>query len=385
LTDYLEEATSLLARLVAHRSVQGQEAIRSCLVDLAREFERYDPKIEWHEFDGVPNLLVHLNPELEAPRLIFAGHVDVVDVQENWCSDPWSLTERRGRLYGRGATDMKGGIAAFAGALRLLDATEGLDELPTSLILTGDEEVGSAHGMVRLLEEGFVKATWAICGEPTGLEVFLGNRGLVWMSIRVRGRGGHAGMSHALDSPVPWAAKVALALEEIDLPVTHPLFDPPFSSLTVTGMDAGTSLGAPNVIPDEVRIVIDRRLLPGEVPEEAVSRVKDVIGAVLPRSIGWDLEILRTWPPYVISEDSPLVAVAREAVRRVGRPGRLGADPAADDSSWLGDAGIATVLLGPGEPVQAHASDESVSRADLRDAVLAYATILQEMRTGALG
>jgi acetylornithine deacetylase/succinyl-diaminopimelate desuccinylase-like protein len=238
--------------------------------------------------------------------------------------------------------------------------------------------------MVRLIEEGYVEATWAICGEPTGLEIFLGNRGLVWMIVRIRGRGGHAGLSHALESPVPWAAKLAIALEKLDFPVTDPRFDPPRASLNVTGIDAGTSLGAPNVIPDEVRIVIDRRLLPGEDPEAAISGVREVIEAVLPASMKWDLEILRTWPPYIISDDAPLVAVAQEAVRRAGRPGRLGADPAADDSSWLGQAGIATVILGPGEPEQAHAADESVSRADLRDAIRAYATICEELRGGAL-
>jgi acetylornithine deacetylase/succinyl-diaminopimelate desuccinylase-like protein len=239
--------------------------------------------------------------------------------------------------------------------------------------LTGDEEVGSLRGTIPLLERGLITGRWAICGEPTALDVYLGNRGLVWLEIAVRGRGGHAGLSHALANPVPVAARLVTALHELTFSTVDERFDPSVPSLNVTRLDAGAAMNAVNVIPDTVTLGIDRRLLPGEDPDDAIAAIKAVVDDVVTAPYTAEVVPLRRWPPYAIAAGELIAVAAREAVRRVGRPGRFGMDSAANDSSWLDRAGIPTVLLGPGAPEAAHTTGESVAVEEIRDAVEIYA------------
>src|SRR5205085_4453226 len=141
--------------------------------------------------------------------------------------------------------------------LHALAGLDALDRCAIDLVLTGDEEVGSRRGLIPLLEQGVVSGRWAVCGEPTSLDVFLGNRGLVWLEVSVRGRGGHAGLSHVLANPVPVAAQVVTALHHLSFSTVDERFDPPRPSLNVTRMDAGAALHAVNIIPDAVVLGID--------------------------------------------------------------------------------------------------------------------------------
>jgi acetylornithine deacetylase/succinyl-diaminopimelate desuccinylase-like protein len=277
---------------------------------------------------------------------------------------------------------MKGGVAAFVGALRTLADLDLVGRCSIELLLTGDEEVGSRRGMIPLLERGLVSGRWAICGEPTGLDVFVGNRGLVWLEISIGGRGGHAGLSHALANPVPVAARVISALHQLPLTAVDERFDPPRPSLNVTRVDAGAALHAVNVIPDVAVIGVDCRLLPGENPDEAVAAIRTVLDELVAAPFHADVALLRTWPPYAIRDDEAVALAARDAVRQSGRPGRFGMDSAANDSSWLDRAGIPTVLLGPGAPEAAHTTNESVPVADVRDAVEIYARMALAGRDG---
>jgi acetylornithine deacetylase/succinyl-diaminopimelate desuccinylase-like protein len=378
----LDRTIDLLARLVAEPSVEGSKTIGRCLHIVGEEVGPLARSVEWPTFDGLGTLVARFGNGPPDRRLLFSGHVDVVPVESGWETPAFELTQIGDRLVGRGACDMKGGIAAFVGALQVLDQVRLLDECSLELVLTGDEEVGSRRGTIALLEKGLLSGRAAVCGEPTGLDVFLGNRGLVWLEIVVRGRGGHAGLSHLLANPVPVAAALISQLHELPLPALDERFDPPRPSLSVTRIDAGAVLRAINVIPEMVVLGVDRRLLPGEEPDQAIAAIHAVIEEVVRPSFRAEVTVLRTWPPYVIREDEPVARAALEAVKASGRRGKFGTDLAANDSSWLAAAGIPTVLLGPGLAEEAHTTGEGIPAADLATAVEAYARLALALTRG---
>jgi len=368
------DVLGLLERLVAQESVEGSPGIGACLAIIAERLEGAAATVERLDFGGVPALIARVGEGDPARRLTFSGHVDVVPASGGWRSPPFRLTERDGRLHGRGTCDMKAGVAATVEAVRVVAELGLLSEVAVELALTGDEEVGSEHGTRALLAGGWITGRSAICCEPTGLDVFLGNRGLVWADVVVAGRGGHAGMAHALANPIDAAAALIDALNAIPLTARDDRFDPPVPTLTLTRVQADG--GGRNVVPDRVELGLDRRLLPGEDPDAAVAEIGSAIQATVRPPFAAEMSVGRRWPPYAIDAGRPVAQTATAAVRAAGREPVYGMDSAANDSSWLDAAGIDTVLLGPGEPTQAHATDESVDPAAVTAAVAVYAHLM---------
>lgn len=369
--DRIPYATDLLERLVSQPSVAGSDATEGCLDAVENEVRQLADEMIRPEFDGLTSLVARFGSGAENRVLAFSGHVDVVPAEGRWRTSPFELNREEGRFRGRGVCDMKAAVAAFVAAIKALADTGLLGNCSLELVLTGDEEVGSRRGMIPLLREGLVTARNAVCGEPTGLHVFLGNRGLIWVEIRIRGRGGHAGLVHMLSNPVVPAVTLAEELGRLPLAARDERFRPPTPSLTVTRIDAGGN--ALNVVPDEAVLGIDRRLLPGESIEVAKRQIVDAARRIARDPFEYEVTVLREWPPYAITDHAPIARVAHDAVREAGRHPGPGMDLAANDSSWLDQAGIATVLLGPGEPVQAHTTDEELAADQLHDAILIYA------------
>jgi acetylornithine deacetylase/succinyl-diaminopimelate desuccinylase-like protein len=371
----LEPTLDLLSRLVAEESVEGSDAIPRCVELIDDAVQPLAGRGRRVEFDGLPSLIVDWGDADDDHRLILAGHADVVPAEGEWETEPFSLVRRGDTLIGRGVCDMKGALAAYVGALTAVAGHVDLSGTPVSLVVTGDEEVGSARGMVPLLDDGHVNGRWALCGEPTGLDVFTGNRGVIWLRVKISGRGGHAGLSHACDNPVWAAARAVTALEGVAMAVRDERFAPPTPSLAVTSLRVE---GEPsiNTIPDAVWLSIDRRLLPGESSDAALAQIESVLRDAVAPPVTWALTVDRVCPAYIAAEGDALVNTLQQIVRRVGRAGTLGTDPAADDSSWLGNVGISTVLCGPGAPEQAHTTGERVDVSQIRDAMMIYAQLL---------
>jgi acetylornithine deacetylase/succinyl-diaminopimelate desuccinylase-like protein len=373
--DELEPTIDLLGQLIAEESVEGSPAVPRCVGLIDRAVQPLGGRRRRPEFDGLPSLVADWGEADDDRRLILAGHADVVPAEGEWATNPFSLVRRGDTLIGRGVCDMKGALAAYVGALKAVARHADLNHTPVSLVVTGDEEVGSARGMEPLLDGGHVNGRWALCGEPTGLDVFTGNRGVAWLRIKISGRGGHAGLPHACDNPVWAAARAVTALEAVPMALRDDRFDPSTPSLTVTSMQAD---GEPaiNTIPDAVWLSVDRRLLPGEASDAAISQIESALREAIAAPFVWALTVDRVCPPYIASEGDPLVRTIQRIVRQVGRAGTLGTDSAADDSSWLGNAGISTVLCGPGAPEQAHTTGEHVDVSQIRDAMLIYAQLI---------
>jgi succinyl-diaminopimelate desuccinylase len=180
-------------------------------------------------------------------HLAFAGHVDVVPAGHGWTGSPWSGEVRGGLLYGRGAVDMKGAVAAFVAAA----AREPGETL--SLVVTGDEEGPATHGTFALIDrmgERGIRPDWCLVGEPTsaatlGDTIKIGRRGSVNIWIEVAGRQGHVAYPHLADNPVPRLVAMLAEIDAIRLDEGNDWFQP--SNIEITDLHVGN--GAHNVIP----------------------------------------------------------------------------------------------------------------------------------------
>jgi succinyl-diaminopimelate desuccinylase len=224
-------------------------------------------------FGDVDNLYARLGDG--APHFCFAGHTDVVPVGEGWNADPFAAEVKDGKLYGRGAADMKSAIAAFVAAAARVGKQKG----SISLLITGDEEGVAINGTVKVLEwlrTRGEKIDHCIVGEPTsaahaGDTLKIGRRGSINFKLAVKGVQGHVGYPQKAKNPIPALAQLVtqLATHRLDKGSEH--FDP--STLAFTSVDVGNE--ATNVIPAEARAAFNIRFNDKHTPDSLTNWVKD--------------------------------------------------------------------------------------------------------------
>src|SRR5690606_5282944 len=358
-------ASSFTVTCVMHLSPQAATAYSN---QWARAAAVAIPWLERHGFavttyeprPGRVNVIARRPGAEPGPTLLWCGHLDVVAAGDPsaWPHPPCAAVLDGGRLYGRGAVDMKGPVAAALGAAAALARLGGPRRGTLVLALVADEEAMGRHGAGWLARRGLLRADGAIVGEPTRLHLVRAQRGAAWIHLRLRGRPAHAATPHLGASAVAAAARLVLALEERVGDVFHPLLGPPTA---VVGRIRGGD--SPNRVPERCDLVVDRRAVPGETEEGVRREVQALIGEVLRRHPGVTATITRwRWAePAETPEDAAVVQVVRAAVRAV-----TGQDPpeagtvAVTDMRYLVRAGIPTVIFGPGRPDLAHAPGEFI-------------------------
>lgn len=368
-------AVELLGRLVRKPSLGPHAAATREALDVLAGFLRgAEVNVDIHESPtGVPTLVACVNSGLPGPNILLQGHMDVVPVDVQWERDPFGAEIEDGFLHGRGSCDMKAGIASFAGVVSALQSTGSLARGSVTLLVDADEETGSDEGLIPYIgEHGLADYDWAICAEPTALAPYLGNRGLLWITVTVTGKAAHAGIPSAGRNPIPLAANIIGALPtRAGDPGPHGC---PPSSLTVTTFTSGTVV---NSIPDEAVFTIDRRLVPGESAEA----VFDEIDRAVRRTAGphgdftVTVSTTKQWPPCLLAADSPLAVAAAGAAAST----EFGFDEACNDASFLSQAGVPTIIWGPGDPDLAHTSREKVAVADVGRAMRMYASAIARL------
>lgn len=326
---------------------------------------------------GRPNLTAAI-PGGSGPGLLLLGHTDVVPVGDGWSLDPFGGGVRGKRLYGRGSTDMKAGLAACVVAMDALRRAGIALSGPVELAALVDEEesgLGIRHYVSSADRSGFVGC---VVAEPTDLQTIIAARGDSYIDITVRGVAAHSGRPDDGRSAIYGAAAVIASLQDWhrELAATsHPLVGSPSWSVGLASGGQGTS-----IVPDECRISADRRLMPRESAGAVLAAVVERVAG-----LGLDREGLTTevampmdMPGFEIPADHPFVAVADHALAAAGGPGLpLGGWTAACDGGFIArDAGVPVVVLGPGSVnEQAHRADESVGLDELLVAARAYALV----------
>ncbi len=316
-----------------------------------------------------------------APHLSFAGHTDVVPTGDEtlWRFPPFSAEIAEGRVWGRGACDMKGGIAAFAAAALRYVEQHGKPKGAISLLITGDEEGPAINGTVKLLEWAAArgeKFSHAIVGEPTnpnalGDMIKIGRRGSLNGDIKVVGRQGHSAYPQQADNPIPTLARIVTALSAAPLDEGNAAFDP--TRLVVTSFDVGNS--ARNVIPGEATAKFNVRFNDIWTPETLAARIKEIVAEA---AQGADAR-LTIHPTNSISfrtqrsSFTDLVVAAIE--RRTGRSPELSTTGGTSDARFI--ASYCPVLEFGLVGKTIHATDENVEIADLEKLTEIYEEILE--------
>jgi succinyl-diaminopimelate desuccinylase len=311
------------------------------------------------------------------PKLAWNGHLDVVPAgsREDWSHDPWGGEVEAGKLFGRGAADMKGPIAsAMAAAAAVLRS--GIKLAGTlELHLAADEELAGTHGTKVLLEQGLLDQDACIVGEPSELAAGLAQRGGAWITATAYGRAAHGSQPHLGTNAIDSMSRFILRLAEAIPNVEHPLAGAP--TVNVALISGGS---APNVVPDRCVIDIDRRVIPGETDPQAVLAPFRSLAEDLRREnpeVRIEVEI-REWTDAAEAPAGSLIAaIAREAVRQETgtEAANVGFTGITDARFYLNNASIPTVVLGPGSLTVAHTADEWVSVEDLVLAARIYARI----------
>ncbi|MBP2356965.1 acetylornithine deacetylase [Kribbella aluminosa] len=363
---------------------------------------------------GRDNLSVRLSGG-DAPGLLLLGHTDVVPVGDGWTVDPYGGLLRDGRIYGRGASDMKGGLAAALAALAALRGTS-LNG-PVDLAAVVDEEetgkgirayiastlqppvdnssptnahtdrleaerTGAEHYSPNAITQQARRASrqyvGCITAEPTDLQTIIAARGDSYLQVSVHGRASHAGNPDGGANAIYGAAAVVAEIERLHKELAaapHPLLGP--ATWSVGQINGGTG---GSIVPADCVVVADRRLLPGESPAEVLANLEARVASLRleDRGLTVELSMPMEMPAFETSEDHDLVR-ATEAARfdAGGPPMPLAGWTAACDGGYVArDLGVPVVVLGPGSvTTQAHRADESVAIAELVTAARAYALI----------
>ena len=368
--------TEELIRIPGHQELPQQEAdkVRFLAGVLRREGIAVDlPEVE----PGRPNLLARLRGTGGGPTLLFNGHLDTIPAYD--MADAFVPRYEGNRLYGRGAVDMLGAVAAMAAVL--IQCRRAGTALRGDLLLTAvvGEENGSP-GTYHLVQQG-VKADFAVVGEATGMRVALGHRGITWLEVTFNGVATHGSVPERGVNAVYHAGRFLRAVETELIPTLdarrHPLLDR--STVNVGVIWGGTR---PTMVPERCTIRLDRRWLPGETPASVrgeVQAILDRLAAADPQFKAEVHEMPETSNfvhyPLECPADHPAAALLAAAVGDAAATGRqpvVGVQYWTDGALLSHQGGIPTVVCGPGDIAQAHSSAEYVGTDQLALAVRSY-------------
>lgn len=362
----------MLARLVSFPTVSRDSNLD--LIDWVEAF--LQPmgarcRRTWNEDGRKANLFAALGPD--APGgVVLSGHTDVVPVDgQDWHSDPFLVTEKSGRLYGRGTADMKGFSAVILARLARIDASR--LKKPLYLALSYDEEVGCL-GVDRMVEDAlahFDKPDFAIIGEPTTMQMVRAHKSINVFQTTVTGQAAHSSQPHRGAGAILAAARIIERLRQLGLARRQEAgqggFEPPWTTVQVGLIEGGSAV---NILPAECNFLWEYRALPSEDPDQIIQQIEEFVRAeVLPD--------LREFAPD-----------AQVATRTVARVPPLKPDPQARCERWLAElpgvqsggpgevsfateagsfqrAGISSIVCGPGSIDQAHQPNEFIEIAEL--------------------
>jgi acetylornithine deacetylase len=362
---------ALLAELIGFDTVSREsnldmiEFVRQYLAELGVESELF-----YNAERTKANLFATIGPR-ERGGIVLSGHTDVVPVEgQAWTVEAFRLTERDGRLYGRGTADMKGFIASVLAAVPTF--LERKLTLPVHLAFSYDEEVGclGVRPMLAELQRRTPKPALCLIGEPTELKPVLGHKGKLAMRCHVKGAPCHSAYAPYGVNAIQYAARMIGRLEEIGEQLAQPehhdeRFDPPFSTVQTGVIKGGRAL---NIVPAECEFDFEVRALPGFNAHQVADELQTYAeGELLPkmRAVKSDADIrfhsLSAYPGLATSPDSE----AARLLALISGSNEFGTVAFGTEGGLFDEAGIPTVVCGPGSMDQGHKPDEFITSEQL--------------------
>lgn len=379
----LSEAVTIAQALIRCPSVTPHEAgalsyAAALLEDAGFTVER--PVFSEPGTPDVDNLYARIGGE--GPCLVFAGHTDVVPPGDEaaWTRPPFSGEIADGMLWGRGAADMKGGVAAaLAAALQHVREHGAPQKGSIAFLLTGDEEGPAVNGTVKLLQwarERGAQFDHCVLGEPTnpgrlGDAMKAGRRGSLTGSITVHGKQGHVAYPHLAINPIPGMARLILALDEpLDAGTAH--FDA--SSLQVTTVDAGNP--ATNVVPAKVHATFNIRFNDLWTPDTLAAEIRDRLTRAAGNAVCFDLDFRPTNADAFLTKPGPFIDIVIEAIAgETGLTPKLATSGGTSDARFIKDYCDVIEFGLVGQTM--HQVDEHVAVADIEALACIYRRIIE--------
>ncbi|HUJ01781.1 MAG TPA: M20 family metallopeptidase [Usitatibacter sp.] len=364
---------ALTRDLVAFNTVNPPGMERACARHLGALLESAGFRVSYHEFaEARTSLIAHIGVTGSRPPLCFTGHLDIVPLgSARWTRDPFAGETDGDRLYGRGSTDMKGGIAAFVAAA--IEAAPDLARGPgLVIVITAGEEVG-CEGAKFLADAKLLDRAGAIVvAEPTANYPYIGHKGLAWFEVETTGVTAHGSMPELGDNAI---VKMAHVIEDLGA------FRFPVESHEVMGrptLNVGTIRGGLNTnsVPDRATITVDTRTVPGIdharlcdslqqllAPRGArVRRIVDTPSLYTQAGDAWVQSVFEACTPYLGGRPTPKTIT-------------FSTDGADLRRGFGGD--VPAVILGPGEPQLAHQTDEWCSMARIEQSVELFGGLMR--------
>lgn len=369
------DAVSLTRSLLQFDTINPPGQERDCARFAGAMLQEWGFKVDYHEYaDGRTSVVARLGGAEKKAPLCLTGHLDIVPLGARpWSKDPFSGETDGDKLFGRGASDMKAGVAAILLAARSF-SKEKNQGAGIVVVLTAAEE-GGCIGSRHLAETQLLgKAGAMVVGEPTSNYPLVGHKGSIKFHAAFKGVGAHGSMPELGVNAIYKAARALRKLEDFSFEVKkHPIMGGP--TLNVGTIEGGNTV---NAVPDAARIGVDVRTVPGMDHEALLLKLKDLLGDS-------EMEVFSNLPPVWTAPDD-------EWMRRVFEICQpyVGEAPAARTAPYMTDAanllkvyaGAPTVVLGPGEAAMAHQTDEYCSMERLRQSVEIYEKIIQDWCIG---
>ncbi len=364
---------TLTRKLLALNTVNPPGNERECAEFLGKLLEGGGFDVRYFEFDDQrTSLVAALEGSGDKAPICFSGHIDTVPLGNvPWGSDPFAGESEGDKLYGRGSSDMKSGVAAMVtAALRVAESPGG--GAGVVLVLTAGEEAGCKGSFDLARRPGALSPAGAVVvGEPTSNYPVIGHKGALWLNARTSGVAAHGSMPEQGDNAIYKAARAVGLIETFDFGVSP---DPVLGAPT---LNVGTISGGVNVnlVPDRAEIGIDIRTIPGQSQEEIIRRMKSLLGE--------DVRVERVRGAAGVASDPEDDWVGE--VFDIMEP-LLGERPVPRGVTYFTDASALTpalgdpptIILGPGDPSQAHKVDEHCLISNIETAADAYFKIAKK-------
>ena len=370
-----DKTLELAKQLIARPSVTPDDA--GCQELMIERLKPLGFEIHRLRFGNVDNFWARRGSV--RPVIAFAGHTDVVPTgpKEKWTSDPFTPTIRDGLLYGRGAADMKGSLAAFITSIEEFVTQHPNHKGSIALLITSDEEGPSVDGTVKVvewLEARGEKIDYCLVGEPScvkclGDTLKNGRRGSLNGKLTVHGKQGHIAYPHLVRNPIHLAAPALADLARAEWDQGNEFFPP--TSFQISNINAGT--GADNVVPGHLDLKFNFRFSTAVTEDQLKARVE---GALRQHKLDYDVQWSLSGKPF-LTEPGALVAALQAAVKsELGIDATLSTSGGTSDGRFIAPTGAQVVELGPLNAT-IHQIDECVAIADLEKLSRLYFKTLQ--------
>jgi succinyl-diaminopimelate desuccinylase len=382
LSNYMSDVTTkpeieLLSELVRRVSITPDDA--GCQQILIERLKALGFECETMVFGDTTNLWARRGSD--SPVLCFAGHTDVVPPGDtaDWSTDPFEPTIKDGQMYGRGAADMKSGLASMIVAIERFVQGNEKHKGSIALLITSDEEGRARDGTLKVMETLTGRGQtidWCVIGEPSSQEslgdlIRVGRRGSLSGMLTVSGIQGHVAYPHLADNPIRRFAPVLAELHDIEWDQGNEYFPP--TSFQVVNIQSG--VGAPNVTPSELSARFNFRYSTEWEHESLQKRVHEVFDA---HDFDYELKWHLSGKPFLTEEGKLTNAVVQAVAEIVGSEPELSTGGGTSDGRFISPAGVDVVELGP-VSASIHKIDEHVNIADVVRLTNMYQRILELM------